>query len=205
MQTTAEQALERIINIARAALTGTHLEAATREAYTLRRQDGLYVLRWQNAESVHRHTRGLDYIAALIESPRRVWPVCELFQHVTGEQPPEDAGQEVIDAETKTRIGRRLREIALALEDADEAEAEALTDERRKLAEYVSEAAGRQGKTRRTGDEVERIRQQIDHAIRRAIAAIATTCPAGANHLRRSITGGRAYCYDSELISPALA
>lgn len=154
-----------------------------------------------------RDSRGMQYLARLLEEPGREFHVLDL---VNLERPTEttqadrggafarcgDAG-ELLDDRAKASYRRRLAEI-----DEDLAEAEAVGDaarfaqaeaERDILVRELSRAVGLGGRARRAGSAAERARSAVTRALRRALAQIRLRHTSLSDHLDRSIRTG-IYC-----------
>ncbi|MFC7586226.1 hypothetical protein ACFQYP_22625 [Nonomuraea antimicrobica] len=114
-------------------------------------------------------------------------------------------GDEVLDAEARTRYRRRLElldeEIDRAVELGDDRRAAGFDAERQALLDELRTAAGLGGRPRRLGDEAERARKAVTNRIRNTLRQLDHRHPELAAHLRASVSTGATCRYrpDSEV------
>jgi tetratricopeptide (TPR) repeat protein len=158
-------------------------------------------------------TKGLDYIARLVESPHRELHVLELAAPDLDPHGPRaseagsrvtrggDAG-EVLDRRALEGYRRRLRELA-----AERAECErtreggrlpALDEEVAFLEREIAAARGLGGRARRAANPVERARKAVYNRIHAALLGLQAAHPGLAVHLERSIRTGTLCSYRPE-------
>ena len=164
---------------------------------SFRRDGDVWVLGWGSAEIRLRDAKGLHDIATLLDRPGQELHVAQLTGAVVG------AGLPVLDDQARIAYGRRLAELEAEAEqataDADPWRAERARDEREALVQALAQAAGLGGRSRRTGDGVERARQAVRARIRHSLDRIEQQHPELGRHLRRSIRTGTWCCYEPEV------
>lgn len=151
-----------------------------------------------------RTTKGLEYLAALVDRPGREVHVLELaspaaaagartesWDDALGVQ--GDAGP-VLDEQAKAHYRARIRELQ---EDLDEAEAHRDTEraarareEMDAIAGQLSGAFGLGGRERKVGSDAERARSSVTKAIRYALKKIDAEVPRLARHLDTAVKTG---------------
>jgi tetratricopeptide (TPR) repeat protein len=159
-------------------------------------------------------SKGLRYIASLLDSPGREVHALELAAADRGAahtgrsverelkaSAPGDAG-EVLDARAKQEYRRRLAEIDEELEEAqafgDPERAARAQRERDFLVRELAGALGLGGRHRRAGSPAERARVSVTRAIRAALARIAEQSPTLGEHLERTIRTGTFCSYSPD-------
>jgi tetratricopeptide (TPR) repeat protein len=158
-------------------------------------------------------TKGLDYIARLVESPHREFHVLELAAPSAGPDDlrASDAGMrvgrggdagEVLDARALEGYRRRLRDLAAeraACErDRDAGRLAAIDEEVGFLERELAAAGGLRGRPRRAANSVERARKAVYNRIRAALHSLQASHPKLAHHLERSIRTGTLCSYRPE-------
>jgi hypothetical protein len=158
-------------------------------------------------------TKGLDYIARLVESPHREFHVLELS--AAGLDPPgaraSDAGMrvtrggdagELLDARALEGYRRRLRELAAERaageRDRDAARIAAIDEEVGFLERELAAAGGLRGRPRLAASSVERARKAVSNRIRATLLGLQAAHPRLAHHLERSIRTGTLCSYRPE-------
>jgi hypothetical protein len=142
-------------------------------------------------------SKGMRDLAVLLARPGREVHVLDLVEASGG--PPRTAGGSdlgpVIDAAARAAYQHRLRdledEIETAASDSDLGRITTLQDERDFLAAELAAALGLGGRSRLSGDRVERARKAVAMRIGTALKGIAAGHPALAQHLRNSVSTGR--------------
>jgi DNA-binding NarL/FixJ family response regulator len=166
-------------------------------------------------------SKGLRYLAELLSKPGVEIHALELVAAVAGTACPDqqggrkkaaredglevgrlgDAGN-VIDAQAKAAYGRRLRELADELAEADD-----FNDPERSyraqqeidaLEQQLAGAFGLGGRARKAGSASERARVNVRNSIASALRAVAAHGPALADHLSKAVRTGTFCCYVAE-------
>ncbi len=161
--------------------------------WSIRREGQYWTLEGERAPIRLRDSKGLRYLAALLERPNRELHVLELV----GAGPAGSGEDDVLDGPAIAAYRDRLNDLtserdeAAAANDIERAarldlELEALTTE-------ISRATGLGGKSRKTTGAAERARMSVSKALRGAIAKITEEAPAMGAHLDRSVRTG-AHC-----------
>jgi hypothetical protein len=158
-------------------------------------------------------TKGLDYIARLVESPNREIHVLELAAPDLDPQGPRasDAGMrvtrggdagEVLDSRALEGYRRRLRDLAVERAECernrDGARLAALDEEVAFLERELAAAHGLRGRARRAANPVERARKAVYNRIRAALVCLQAEHPTLALHLEHSIRTGTLCSYRPE-------
>jgi tetratricopeptide (TPR) repeat protein len=160
-------------------------------------------------------TKGLDYIARLVESPHREIHVLELAAPDLAPHDPRvsdrDAGMrvtrggdagEVLDAQALEGYRRRLRNLATERAECersrDGARLASLDEEVAFLERELAAAGGLGGRARRAADPVERARKAVYNRIQAALVCVKAEHPRLAVHLERSIRTGTLCSYRPE-------
>lgn len=168
-------------------------------------QRGNYWVITYGSESAHvSNSVGTRTLAHLIAAQDREVPVLRLWMrvHDTDETTATQftSGRvPMVDKKAVSSIQSEAKRLQAELEEAkeigDEARSAAARAQLEDLAESARSARGRLGQARPFVDEVERARQALQHARRRAIGAIRSQAPRLAAHLARSIRISRHCCY----------
>ena len=141
--------------------------------------------------------KGFFDLARLLAEPERPIHCLELSG-----APAASGADDVLDHEARREIGRRLEELTSELEEAEDmsdlgrrersrAELDALTAN-------LAGALGLSGRSRKLGDEVERVRSATTWRIRSAIRRVSTAHPELGQHLDNSIRTGVVCTYRPE-------
>jgi tetratricopeptide (TPR) repeat protein len=170
-------------------------EPARSSTNVFRREGEIWTVGFGGATSRLRGTKGLAYIAHLLQHPGRDVHVADLagvddvrFLHAAG----RDA--ERPDARARAAYRTRLESLREAIDAAEEANdvmrASALRAEMDRLAAELAGHYGLHARRRAAADPVEKIRKAVTNRIRHALARIRTAQPALGRHLGRSIRTG---------------
>jgi tetratricopeptide (TPR) repeat protein len=179
------------------------------QADTLFRQEGDYwTLAYQGATCRLKDSKGLHYIACLLQAPGRTLHALELATLVRAGQPcataaeavpdlavtvPGDLGG-VLDAPAKTAYKRRLCELQGELEEAqqfhDLARATAVQAEIDMFTHELVIALGLGGRDRKVGSTAERARSAVTKAIKTVVQKIRQHHPALGHHLATHLKTG---------------
>lgn len=152
-------------------------------------------------------SKGMRDLAALLIRPGHEIHVLDLVEAAGGPSRAEagiDTGPMIDAAARKAYRGRLVdleEEIDEASLDHDQGRLESLQAEKDFLAAELSAVLGLGGRTRVTGDRIERARKAVAMRISTALKAIETVHPELARHLRNSVSTGRFCSYrpDQEL------
>ncbi len=167
----------------------------------LQRQGDVWCVGLDDHVHLVRHSKGLDYLARLIERPGRDWYVLDLYSLVAGVPVLDETGTGPgLDAaareayrsrylELTDRLDRSVEAADLGTSDATRVEIELLE------AELVG-AFGLGGRSRTSHDTAEKARVNVRRSISRALSSISSVNPALGDHLDRSVRTGRFCCYD---------
>jgi tetratricopeptide (TPR) repeat protein len=193
------------------------------------RNEGEYwTLAFQGALCRVKDTRGMQYLAQLLQHPRHEFHALALAtgsadlgvapslgaatlrevddraDSVSAVGGFTDAG-EVLDPQAKAAYKQRLQELQAELEEAqafnDPGRAEKLREEIDFLTQELVQAVGLGGRTRKAASPVERARVNVTRAIRTAITKITDSHPALGQYLTQTIKTGTfcVYTPDSHL------
>jgi hypothetical protein len=158
-------------------------------------------------------TKGLDYIARLVEAPNREIHVLELAAPDLEPQDPSASGAgmrvtrggdagEVLDAQALEGYRRRLRDLATERAECernrDGARLVVLDEEVAFLERELAAAHGLRGRARRAASPVERARKAVYNRIQAALVCVQAENPKLALHLERSIRTGALCSYQPE-------
>ena len=171
-------------------------------AYCFRRRGQGWLLRFDGHEDVWLQAAvGHGYLYELLRMPGRRFTVGELLVAVHGAGAAVRTGDagEALDDEAKLAFAVRLREIDGELDEAraghDWGWQALLEEEREQLIAQVK-AAGFRGTAKRDNSDLNKIRNSVCLAIRRALATIGKYEPAAHEHLQAAISTGFAVAYD---------
>jgi hypothetical protein len=163
-----------------------------------------------------KHTNGMEYIARLLGSPRRLFGCVELAQAASQVHPSgaavnveDKAGlsvnftrQTLQDRQALTQIHGEVNKINEELVDAEERhdarQIEQLRNKKGALLAHVKKSYGRGGRVRAFSDEEEKARKAVSAAIQRAIKTIRKSHPALAEHLKGLIKTGVRCSYEGD-------
>jgi hypothetical protein len=152
---------------------------------------GLWLVGREGATFVLPRMRGLGHLHALLSRPDTDLPAVSLVGGAVVEQ----GGIDVLDAESRRFLGRKLDDL-----DAELAQSErpALREERDAIAAYLGGATGLGGRERKTGSHAERARVAVRKAVVAALARIAESDPWLGRHLRDRVRTGFECRYETD-------
>jgi len=156
---------------------------------------GLWLLGREGATFVLPRMRGLGHLHALLSRPDTDLSAVSLVGDVVVEQ----SGIEVLDAESRRLLGRKLVELDAALARSERPE---VREEREAVAAYLSSATGFGGRERSTGSNAERARVAVRKAVVAALAKIAESDPWLGRHLRDRVRTGYVCRYETDRDHP---
>jgi hypothetical protein len=151
-------------------------------------------IRYLDGEAHVADVRGMTDLATLLARPGEPIHVLDLTAGVAG----ADLG-ELLDARARDEMRTRMRELMIALEEAerhhDTGRSEVARAELEQLEDELARGLGLGGRARRAGDPVERARKTVYNRIRTALAGIEVDLPELAAHLHAAIRTGRTCVY----------
>ncbi len=156
-------------------------------------------------------TRGLQFIARLLQSPQRELHALDLVQGLEHERAASsgspagvaegDSGP-LLDPQARTAYKQRLEELGEELEEAqafnDAGRAERVREEIDFLTRELTRAFGIGGRERRAGSNAERARINVTRAIAAALKQIGAHHPPLSEHLKKTIRTGTFCSYNPD-------
>jgi hypothetical protein len=173
-------------------------------AAVFERSGSLWQLDFRGRTATVRDAKGIRDLATLLAAPGRDVHVLDLVEAAGGPGRSEVGGSTgpLLDATARSAYGRRLQELEAELDaatvDNDLGRVERLEQEKEFLVAELSAALGLGGRTRVSGDPVERARKAVTMRISTALKAIDAVHPELAHHLKVSVTTGRSCRYDPD-------
>ena len=188
------------------------------------REGDHWALRYRGREARLKHTKGLGYLAVLLEHPGADIHVLELaavLQAVPARDGASLAGARAelkaddaagagagLDVRAKAAYRARVDELREELEQArdwaDDERAARAREELDFVARELARAVGLGGRDRPTASQAERARQNVGRAVHKAVRQIATVLPELGAHLERAIRTGATCSYRPDY-EPAFA
>ncbi|MFV2102894.1 ATP-binding protein [Micromonospora sp. LOL_024] len=175
---------------------------ASGPAYEFRRDGDVWRLTFDGTTVHLPDAKGLHDLRLLLGRPGVDVPSVELLDPAAGPQlvaARRLGGDEVLDDEAKSRYRRHLErlddEIDRVAERGDRGRVAVLDAERQALIDQLRAAAGLAGRTRRLGDETERVRKTVTARIRDTLRRLDARHPPLAAHLRATVSTGAACRY----------
>lgn len=167
----------------------------------LRAEGATWALEFRGRTVRVKDTRGVAYLAVLIDAPGvEHWSV-----DLAGGVDPGDAGP-TIDAAARAEYRRRAEELEEELGEIDRRtdprRAEVILTELDSIARELAAAIGIGGRIRRAGSSVERARQSVTKALRSAIRRIAELDSELGTYLEVTVRTGTACRFDPDLREP---
>jgi hypothetical protein len=161
----------------------------------LHRQSGAWQVRFEHAEALLPHRKGLGILAQLLEQPGREWHVLDLVSSEEGSRLEQSAPGPALDNQARQAYRQRLQQLQEQLEEArelqDEGRVEQLLDEQDALQGELGRAFGLGGRSRPTGSSAERARVNVTRQLRAAIQLIGKEIPAAGRFLQSTVKTGR--------------
>jgi predicted ATPase/class 3 adenylate cyclase len=183
------------------------------------REGDHWALRYRARETRLKHTKGLGYLAVLLEHPGTEIHVLEMGAAVDGAPAPTGRRAEPmtddaagagagLDAQAKAAYRARVQELQNEIEQArdwaDDERVARAQDELGFIARELSRAVGLGGRDRPTASQAERARQNVGRAVHKAVRQIAAALPELGAHLERAVSAG-AFCSYRPDPEPAIA
>lgn len=143
---------------------------------------------------------GLAYLREVLRFPEKSFTVSELLIAVHGQKaalPLGDAGGDLDDQAKRAyahHLGELEQELDEARDDGDLARQERLARERQQFLEHFK-VTGLLSGGKRASTDLDRLRNSVGNAIRRALDTIAKYEPAGFAHLKSSLSLGYTVTY----------
>ncbi len=179
-------------------------EAATHAGPTtasLRREGDYWSMQFDDTTLRLKNSKGLVYLARLLDDPGRDFLALELVGVAGGTAPEGDAG-ELLDGEARAAYRSRLAELQAELEEASRHDDLALRERCRAemdaLTAQLSAAVGLGGRARRAGDPSERARQSVTKALRGTLRRVADGHEPLGRYLSNTIRTGTVCCFDPD-------
>ncbi len=168
---------------------------------TLQRQGDVWCVGLDDDANLIRHSKGLDYLARLVERPGREWYVLDLYSLVAGmpvlDETGAGPGLDVVARDTyRARYLELSDRLDCSIETADLGTSDATRLEIEQLEAELVGAFGLGGRPRTSHDAAEKARVNVRRSISRAVSSISSVNPALGDHLDRSVRTGRFCCYD---------
>ena len=176
------------------------------------REGDHWALRYRGREARLRHSKGLGYLALLLQHAGAEIHVLELATAAGGEGPragvsaaeraeltANDAGGAGagLDQQAKAAYRARVEELRAELEQArdwaDDERAARIQQELDFIAHELARAVGLGGRDRPTASQAERARQNVGRAVHKAVHQVASALPELGAHLERAVSTG-AFC-----------
>lgn len=165
----------------------------------LRREGDVWALGLDGRLLRLRDSRGMQYLATLLERPGAEHAALVLASGMDAEGDRRaivdrgDAGV-LLDDQARAAIRRRIAELEEELEEArehhDDGRMETLAEEKEALFRSLAEAVGLAGRARRAPGAAERARQSVTKALRGAVRRIAEEDAALGRHLQACVRTG---------------
>jgi AAA ATPase domain len=167
------------------------------EEWTLRRDGSDWLLAAGDEHVRLQHSRGMDYLRALLAAPGREIASLDLVAGGAGLQ--ETTSEPVLDATAREAYSRRLGELAAELDAADQAgdpqRARRAESERAAVLDELRRASGLGGRVRNISGDGERARVNVTRTLRAALDRIVAAAPKAGAHLNTSVRTGRVCRY----------
>jgi hypothetical protein len=169
-------------------------------ALSLTREGDVYAVKFDGALFRVRNSKGMRYLALLVERAGQPMHALDLMCADGGIEPTALAGSDagpVLDEMARQKYRARLAGLAEDLEEAerfaDEGRADRLRTEIDALVEELGRATGLGGRARRAGSAPERARVNVQRRLRSAVDALAHHHRPLGEHLEKALRTG-AFC-----------
>ena len=188
-------------------VVGSGAAAAAPGSALLRREGDFWTLAHAGKVSRLRDSKGLRYLARLLDEPGREFHVLDLVAtngasvSAGGDAPlRQQSIAPLLDQRAKRAFRERLDDLRAELDEAlshnDRGRAEAAQGEIDALTEQLARAVGLAGRDRAVGAVAERARSSVTKALRHAIRLIGVDHPVLSHQLMRTVRTGTYCCYD---------
>jgi hypothetical protein len=141
--------------------------------------------------------KGFFDIQKLVAHERHLFHCAELMGNVL-----DSKGAKLFDKKARQQYERKMLELQIDIQEAEQhsnfLSLEKLQDEYDKLIEHLSQSLGIKGKSRETGNPVEKARSAVTWRIRNAIAKIERQYPLLGAHLSNAIKTGTFCSYQPD-------
>ena len=180
----------------------TTTDIATRTPPRIFRKAGEAWIVTFNGKTVHiKAAKGMDYICQLLQSPGQSFHSFQLVAAAAGQSGAIQLGSagELIDEDALRAYRERIDDIesrlSIAERDFDQAQKEALMEEKERIEDEIQSAVGLRGQLREAYDDAEKARKSVSNAISRAITAIREHHAPAADHLHSHVECGIYHSY----------
>ena len=193
--------IDRVEGPAPAQRAATSTPSDHRPTLSLERDGELWLCRSSGAAFRLKDTKGVRFLALLLERPGVEVHVLDLVAAADG-GPAVDTGDagEVLDDRARAEYRRRVEELQAELAEAegwnDAGRAERAREELELLSAELARAFGLGGRTRRSGAAAERARVNVQRRLRDAVERIAAQDEAAGRHLEAALRTGTFCCYE---------
>lgn len=170
-----------------------------------RKQGQFWTICFEEKTIIVKNSKGIAYIAHLLQNPRRLVLAADLFTAAAGVEGTIVIGSAgtVLDATALATYRARAEDLRERLSEAernnDQGTKAAVSEELEQVANEMIAAKGLGGRSRQSNDDREKFRKAVSMAIVRSIETIRKDHPALADHLHRYIERGHFVIYSSDL------
>lgn len=188
---------------------------------SLWREGDYWAVRFGGQEARMRDSKGLAYLAQLLQHPDREFHALDLYRLIElpaasrpgtpdpGSELRPDSGRgagPALDSKAKAAYLARIEELREELADAEKwndlEKAARARAELEALADQMAESVGLGGRDRPMASDAERARQNVSRAIHKAVRAIGAEIPPLGAHLERAIKTGTFISYRAASDAP---
>ena len=179
--------------------------AATHPFYLFRQSGQVWTLVFEGRSTTIKDSKGLSYIAHLLQNPGQECYAADLFVAVTGGDKvlPLGSAGEVLDSKAMDEYRSHVKDLEDQLAEAernnDLGKKPVLQQELEQLTDQILAAKGFAGRSRTTHDDREKLRKSVSMAIDRSIKIIRKHLPALADHLHSHVDRGTFLSYRGNL------
>ena len=179
--------------------------AAAHPSYLFRQSGQVWTLVFEGRSTTIKDSKGLSYIAHLLQNPGQECYAADLFVAVTGGDKvlPLGSAGEVLDSKAMDEYRSHVKDLEDQLAEAarnnDWGRKPVLQQELEQLTDQLLAAKGFAGRSRTTHDDREKLRKSVSMAIDRSIKIIRKHLPALADHLHSHVDRGTFLSYRGNL------
>jgi hypothetical protein len=200
----------------------TKLLHADKQANAFLSRGEYWAIHFEGKGILLKDSKGLRYIAHLVQHPGQSFLATQLTHAILGSQPEGTVGAkgtlsrqraadmgltvsdlghatERFDAKTEREVKNEIQDLkdrlGMAQETQDQDRAASLREEISVLEHYLASSMGLQGRVRKAGDPVERARKAVANRIDASLKKIKAEHPSLGAHLHNSIKKGTFFSY----------